>query len=91
MSKKEKVIKYRATDFGKKNPIVAFVGKKRVGVGGAVKATPNPPVVPFVIPEATGEQYEVLFKRGLSKWIEAYEENGEISDSSKSDTGATGH
>lgn len=87
MSKKQKVIKYRATAFGKKNPFIAFIKGKRVGVGASIKATPNPPLSPFIIAEATSEQYGELFNRGLSKWVEAYEENDEISNAGQSDTG----
>jgi hypothetical protein len=84
--KTKKVIKYRPTKYGKENPFVAFIKGKRVGVGGAIQAKPNPPALPFFIAEATSEQYGELLNRGLSKWIEAYEEIDEISNSSESDT-----
>jgi len=87
MSKKRKVTKYRANAFGKKSPFIAFVKGKRVGVGAAIEAKPTPPALPFTIAEATSEQYEELFKRGLTKWVESYEETNEISDASEPDTG----
>ena len=87
MSKKQKITKYRATAFGKKNPFIAFVKGKRVGVGASIQAKPTPPALPFTIAEATSEQYGELFNRGLSKWVESYEETSEISVTSEPDTG----
>ena len=87
MSKKQKVTKYRASAFGKKNPFITLVKGKRVGVGAAIEAKPTPPALPFTIAEATSEQYGELLNRGLSKWVESYEETNEISDASESDTG----
>jgi hypothetical protein len=35
-----------------------------VGIGGVITITPTPPAVPFQYPEASQEQYKILYEQG---------------------------
>ncbi len=55
---------YGATPYGKENPVRIKVDGVEVGVGAAITVVPQPPALPYLVREATPEEYEILFHRG---------------------------
>jgi hypothetical protein len=55
---------YGPTPYCIANPVRIRVHGVEVGVGAAVQVVPSPPALPYTVPEATPEQYEILFHRG---------------------------
>ena len=55
---------YGPTPYCIANPVRIRVHGVEVGVGAAVTVVPSPPALPYTVPEATPEQYEILFHRG---------------------------
>lgn len=41
-----------------------------IGIGGSILRTPEPPELPYTLPEATPEQYEQLYNMGYTSLIE---------------------
>lgn len=84
---------YGPTPYGKANPIRLRVLGVEVGVGAAITVVPQPPALPYTVPEATPEQYEILFHRGHKIRVYEHDNNikGRKTKAGKSDTGNTGH
>lgn len=66
---------YKASKHAQENPMRVFIGEIEVGVGAAIKIVPDPPSLPYVVREATPEEYEILFHRGHKTMIDEYDDN----------------
>jgi hypothetical protein len=65
MPRGEKIYRYTPVEGLKQSPGViriAEIGK--IAVGAPIEVTPTPPGIPFTIPEATQEQYALLWRMG---------------------------
>ena len=79
---------YGPTPYCIANPVRIWVHGVEVGVGAAIQVVPSPPVLPYTVPEATPEQYEILFHRGHKTRIYEYDNiKGRKTKAGKSDTG----
>ena len=82
---------YGPTPYGKANPIRIRVLGVEVGVGAAITVVPSPPALPYTVPEATPEQYEILFHRGHKTRIYEHDnKQGRKTKAGKSDPSNTG-
>ena len=78
---------YVPTPYCIANPVRIRVHGVEVGVGAAVEVVPSPPALPYTVPEATPEQYEILFHRGHKQRIYEYDNiKGRKTKAGKSDT-----
>ena len=64
---------YRPTPYCIANPVRIRVNGVEVGVGAAIWVTPSPPALPYLVREATGEEYGILFNRGHKDRIYEYD------------------
>ena len=64
---------YGPTPYCIANPVRIRVHGVEVGVGVAIEVVPSPPALPYTVPEATPEQYEILFHRGHKTRIYEYD------------------
>lgn len=64
---------YGPTPYCIENPVRIRVNGVEVGVGAAIWVTPSPPALPYIVPEATQEQYEILYHRGHKQRIYEYD------------------
>ncbi len=64
---------YGPTPYCIANPVRIRVHGVEVGVGAGVEVVPSPPALPYTVPEATPEQYEILFHRGHKQRIYEYD------------------
>ena len=79
---------YVPTPYCIANPVRIRVHGVEVGVGAAVEVVPSPPALPYTVPEATPEQYEILFHRGHKTRIYEHDNiKGRKTKASKSDSG----
>lgn len=64
-----------------------------VGVGGPIKVTPEPPALPYVVPEASQEDLHYLFSNGgfdkILTLTPPVAEKENVSPIQKSDSGST--
>lgn len=55
------------------NPVRIRVNGVEVGVGAAIWVTPSPPALPYLVREATEEEYGILYHRGHKQRIYEYD------------------
>jgi hypothetical protein len=83
---------YRPTPYCIANPVRIRIDGVEVGVGATIEVTPQAPALPYTVPEATPEQYEILFHRGHKQRIYEHDnQQGRKAKTSKPNTSKPRH